>query len=146
MLLPRGTVVVAIMAHLGSSWLHLGPMLDHLGSPKPPQISFGSPEAPRAGQLCVAFVSRRDRFLVFSRRKSGGHISSWKMLNRSLLKKNATQSWPFWRLPKSPQNLNYPVGNPFVSHYPRAKSILKKTSFSPNEIRKNVITLICFLS
>ena len=48
MLLPRGTVVAAIMAHLGSSWLHPGPMFEHLGSPKPPQISFGSPEVPRA--------------------------------------------------------------------------------------------------
>ena len=34
--------------HHGPSWLHLNPLLDHLGSPKPPQISFGSPEAPRA--------------------------------------------------------------------------------------------------
>ena len=34
--------------HLESSWLHLGSILAHLGSPKPPQISFGSPEIPRA--------------------------------------------------------------------------------------------------
>jgi len=34
--------------HIHPSWLHLNPLLDHLGSPKPPQISFGSPEVPRA--------------------------------------------------------------------------------------------------
>ena len=37
-----------MLDHHSPSWLHLGPMLDHLGSPKPPQISFGSPKAPRA--------------------------------------------------------------------------------------------------
>ena len=48
--------------HLESSWLHLG-------SPKPPQISFGSPEVPRAknwlhlASVWTASWLHGDRFL-----------------------------------------------------------------------------------
>ena len=45
---PQSANVAPSCLHIDPSWLHLESSWLHLGSPKPPQISFGSPEVPRA--------------------------------------------------------------------------------------------------